>query len=167
MHERDGRLSGPAAALAIAAVLGAAALVARRTSPDPSHPAIRAWYDGLDKPGYKPPDPVFGAAWPVLQLLHSWGAWRLMRAPRSPERDVALGLWLADIALVSGWARAFFGERSPAGGVAVSAALVVSAAAFVERAARVDGPAAASAVPFALWSVFGGIMTEDIRERNP
>lgn len=167
MNKRTGRLTGPEAALAIAAVLGAAGLVARRYSPDASHPRIRQWYDDLEKPAYKPPDPFFGAAWPVLQLLHSYGAYRLMTSKRSSERDVALGLWLADIALVSGWAKAFFGERSPSGGVAVSGALVACAAAFVERASRVDGLAAASAVPFALWSVFGGVMSEDIRERNP
>ena len=164
--DTGGRVPAPAAILAIAAVLGAAGLAARRYAPDPAHPGIARWYRRLDKPSYKPPDPVFGAAWPVLQLLHSYGAYRLMTAPRSAERDTALALWLADIALVSGWARVFFGERSPAGGVAVSAALVASASAFIERAARVDGVAAAVALPFALWSVFGGVMTEDIRERN-
>ena len=147
-------------------VLGAAGLVARRYSPDPTHPRIALWYADLKKPPYKPPDPLFGAIWPALQLLHSYGAYRLMRERRSPERDTAIGLWATDIALVSGWAKAFFGERSPRAGVWLSAVLVACAGAHVERAARVDPVAAACAVPFALWSVFGGLMTEDIRERN-
>jgi tryptophan-rich sensory protein len=162
----QGRVPGPAAAIAIAGVLGLAGIVARRYSPDPTHPRIASWYAHLDKPSYKPPDPLFGAIWPALQLLHSYGAYRLMTSPRSPERDAALGFWATDIALVTGWAKAFFGERSPLGGAVVSAALVASAAAHIERAARVDTAAAACAVPFALWSIFGGLMTEDIRERN-
>jgi benzodiazapine receptor len=166
MKVEEGRIPGPAAALAIAGVLTAAGLVARRYSTDPTHPRIAGWYASLDKPAYKPPDPLFGAIWPALQLLHSYGAYRLMTAPSSPERNAALGFWAADIALVSGWAKAFFGERSPRGGVLVSAGLVASAGAHVERAARVDTVAAACATPFLLWSIFGGLMTEDIRERN-
>ena len=125
------------------------------------------WYASLEKPAYKPPDPLFGAIWPVLQTLHSIGAYRLMRAPPSPDKRSALMLWLADIALVAGWGKLFFGQRSLTGGVFGAAALVGSALGFIDRAARVDGKAAALAVPFALWSAFGGLMSEDLRERNP
>jgi hypothetical protein len=71
----------------IGGVLLAAGIVARRYSPDPSHPRIQRWYGALEKPSYKPPDLVFGAAWPVVQSIHSMGAYRLMRMEPSPERD--------------------------------------------------------------------------------
>ena len=90
-----------------------------------------------------------------------------MRSPQSRERDAAILLWLIDMGLVAGWAKIFFGERSLSGASVESAALVASAAAFIERASHVDGWAALTAVPFALWSAFGGVMTEDLRERNP
>lgn len=155
------------AILGIAGVLLAAGLASSRYTPDPTHPRIQRWYSSLDKPSYKPPDPLFGAIWPLLQTLHSVGAYRLMRAPASKDRRAALTLWLADIALVAGWGKLFFGQRSLTGGVVGAAALVASSLAFIERAARVDGKAAALAVPFALWSAFGGLMAEDLRERNP
>jgi benzodiazapine receptor len=160
-------ISSGGALFVVAGVLAAAGLISRRYSPDPSHPRIRQWYDELEKPSYKPPDPVFGAAWPVLETVHSYGAYRLMRLPRTPERDAALALWLLNISLVTGWAKIFFGERNITGAAVESAAIVASSTAFIERASRVDGIAAASAVPFALWSAFGGAMTEHIRERNP
>ena len=127
MHRQVGRdinrarggLSPTAAVLTIAGVLSVAGLVARRYSPDPTHPKIQRWYKSLEKPPYKPPDPLFGAIWPVLETLHSYGAYRLMQAPRSSERDAALALWLTDIAFVSGWARIFFGGRSLAGALGV------------------------------------------------
>ncbi len=167
MEQDDTRVSPGLALLAVAGVLAAAGLVASRYSPDPRHPRIARWYGELDKPAWKPPDPVFGAVWPVLETLHSFGAYLLMRSPSSPARNQALGLWLADIGLATGWAKLFFGDRSLTGGVADAAVQVLSALGFVQRAGKVDRVAAWSAVPFLVWSVFGGLMSENIRERNP
>jgi benzodiazapine receptor len=167
MQHDETRFSPGVALLAVAGVLAAAGLVASRYSPDPRHPRIARWYGALDKPGWKPPDPLFGAIWPVLETLHSFGAYRLMRSPASPERNQALGLWLADIGLATGWAKLFFGSRSLTGGVVDAGILVLSALGFVQRAAKVDRLAAWSVAPFLAWSVFGGLMSETLRERNP
>lgn len=95
------------------------------------------------------------------------GAYRLMRAPQSPARDQAIALWALNLALVSGYGKIFFGKRSLSGGLAEGLLIVLTGAAFIERAARVDGIAAATGVPFTLWSAFGSLLTEDMRERNP
>jgi translocator protein len=155
------------AALIVGGVQVLSGLFSRRYSPDPTHPDIRDWYDSLEKPPYKPPDPVFGAAWPVVTTLLGIGAYRLMRQPRSPERDAALALWALNVAMTSGWGKIFFGERSITGGAIAGAAMIVGGVAYVERASRVDGAAAALGVPFTAWTAFGDIMTEDLRERNP
>lgn len=167
MAEQDGRIPPALALAAVAGVLALAGVAASRYTPDPRHPRILRWYGELDKPAWKPPDPVFGAIWPVLETLHSYGAFRLMRAPDSPERNQALGLWLADIGLATGWARLFFGSRSLTGGVADALLLVLTGLGFIRRASRVDELAAWSAVPFVAWSVFGGAMTAVIKARNP
>ena len=42
-------------------------------------PAVRDWYPTLRKPGFTPPDWVFGPVWTVLYALMAiaaWGAWR-------------------------------------------------------------------------------------------
>lgn len=162
----DRGLSPAAAALIVGGVQVLSGLFSRRYSPDPTHPDIRDWYDSLDKPPYKPPDPVFGAAWPVVTTLLGVGAYRLMRQPRSAERDAALALWAANIAMTSGWGKVFFGERSITGATVLGAAMVGGGAAYVERASHVDGFAAVLGVPFTAWTVFGDVMTEDLRERN-
>lgn len=160
-------LSPLAAALAVGCVYFGCGLISRRYSPDPSHPDIRRWYGRLDKPGYKPPDAVFGAAWPVLNAMQAAGAYRLLRAPAGPERDAAIGLWLLSQALVTAYGKVAFGEKSLTGGVVTATALVAASAAFVERAARVDPAAAVLGVPITAWSAFGDALTEDLRERNP
>jgi tryptophan-rich sensory protein len=165
-EHRSTGLSPATAALIVGGVQVLSGLFSRRYSPDPTHPDIQDWYDSLDKPPYKPPDPVFGAAWPVVTTLLGVGAYRLMRQPRSAERDAALALWAANIAMTSGWGKVFFGERSITGAAALGTAMVASGAAYVERAAHVDGFAAALGVPFTAWTVFGDVMTEDLRERN-
>lgn len=159
-------LSPLAAALTVGSVLLGCGLISRRYSPDPSHPDIRHWYTRLDKPGYKPPDPIFGAAWPVMNSLQSVGAYRLLRTQGGPERDAAIGLWLLSQALVTTYGKVAFGEKSLTGGVVTATALVAACAAFVERAARIDGVAAALGVPITAWSAFGDVLTEDLRERN-
>ncbi len=169
-REDDSRkpgLSPATAALIVGGVQVLSGLFSRRYSPDPTHPDIRDWYDSLEKPPYKPPDPVFGAAWPVVTTLLGIGAYRLMRQPRSPERDAALALWAFNIAMTSGWTKIFFGERNITGGAVAGAVMIAGGAAYVERASRVDGTAAALGVPFTAWTAFGDIMTEDLRERNP
>ena len=155
------------AALIVGGVQVLSGLFSRRYSPDPTHPDIRDWYDSLEKPPYKPPDPVFGAAWPVVTTLLGIGAYRLMRQPRSAERDAALALWAFNIAMTGGWTKLFFGERNITGGAVAGAVMIAGGAAYVERALRVDGTAAALGVPFTAWTAFGDIMTEDLRERNP
>ena len=102
-----------------------------------------------------------------MTTLLGIGAYRLMRQPRSLERDAALALWAFNIAMTSGWTKVFFGERNITGGAVAGAVMIAGGAAYVERASRVDRTAAALGVPFTAWTAFGDIMTEDLRERNP
>lgn len=105
-------MSPLAAALTVGCVLLGCGLISRRYSPDPSHPDIWRWYTRLDKPSYRPPDPVFGAAWPVLNTLQLAGAYRLLRTPAGPERDVTIGLWLLSQALATTFGKVTFGDNS-------------------------------------------------------
>lgn len=165
--DRRGRVS-PMAALAVTA--GAyilANLVETRTSPGPQNPSTQRWYRALEKPPVTPPDAVFGGIWPILQGLITYGAFRLMRHPSSPERNTALGLWGGTLALVAAWGDIFFGARRLKWGTIEAAALVATAAAYVERAARVDRVAALAGLPITLWSIFGTYLTGDIARRNP
>jgi tryptophan-rich sensory protein len=159
-------LSPLVALSAVAVVLGASAVLGRRNAPDRAHPRIRRWYHGLDKPGFTPPDAVFGAVWPVLESGLAIGGYRLLRQPESRSRNVAVGLWLANTAMVGGWTEMFFRHKRLGASAAVSATMAVSSAAYVVAADRVDRPAAAVGVPFAAWLGFATLLAESVRRRN-
>jgi len=162
---RDG-LSRPMAALIVAGVLGASAVLGRRNAPDPSHPKTRRWYKRLDKPDFTPPDRVFGAVWPVLETGLAVGGYRLMRAPAGPRRNAAVGLWLLNTAMVGGWTELFFRKRALETSTVAAGAMVVTGAAYVATAAKVDRPAAGLGVPFVGWLGFATVLAAGISRRN-
>jgi 2-polyprenyl-6-methoxyphenol hydroxylase-like FAD-dependent oxidoreductase/tryptophan-rich sensory protein len=152
---------------AVGIVLGASALVGRRNAPDPSHPNIRRWYQRLDKPGFTPPDAAFGAVWPVLETGLAVGGYRLLRRPASGARNAAVGLWLVNTAMVGGWTQLFFRKKQLGASAAASGAMVATGVAYAAAAAKVDRPAAATAVPFVAWLGFATLLAERIWRDNP
>jgi translocator protein len=77
-------------------------------------PSVNGWYQQLRKPGWTPPDYVFGPVWSALYLamaIAGWLVWRNrgLRGARIPL--VAFGIQLA---LNVAWSALFFGLRSPA-----------------------------------------------------
>ncbi|UZK65614.1 TspO/MBR family protein [Sphingomonas sp. M1-B02] len=160
-------LSKTAAAGIVAGVLGASMLLGMRNAPAPFHPGIRRWYKRLAKPSYTPPDPVFGGAWPLLSTSFAVGGYRLLRAPSSPARNVAAGLWLANAGMIGGWTEIFFRRHDLNASTAAAGAMAVGTGAYVVTAWKVDRVAAATAVPLVAWLGFATLLTERIRERNP
>ena len=151
----------------VGAVLGASALIGRRNAPDPSHPGIRRWYRRLDKPGFTPPDAVFGAAWPALETGLAVGGYRLLRAPSTPSRNAAVALWLGNAAMIGGWTELFFGRKELGASALASGAMVATGGAYVAAAAKADPPAAVLGIPFVAWLCFATLLSEQVWARNP
>ncbi len=164
-HETTGLPRLTAGALAIGAVT-AALIIGGRASPTPDHPRTRRWYKGLRKPGFTPPSPVYAVAWTGIQASMAYGCYRLLRADRSPERNSALALWVANQAGIAGWSEVFFGQRSPGWGTIASAALGGTAIGYVAAADGVDKAASRTGIPLALWVSFATLLSEEIWRRN-
>jgi tryptophan-rich sensory protein len=169
MHQEnlfeDGRLSRPvAAALAATAVVGPA-LAAVFYSPV-RHGSTAIWYALLRKPAFNPPKRVFPIMWTALDSALAVGAYRIARQPSTPQRNRALGLFGVTVAMISGWSKLFFGRRELGAAAIGSAALTVTAAAFVAAARPVDKPAAAAAVPLVAWLGFATVLGATIWQMN-
>jgi len=115
-------------------------------------PQIETWYATLEKPGFTPPNWVFGPVWTLLYALQGVAAWLLWRAgPESRDVRVALGLFVAQFVLNLAWSPAFFGLESPVLGLVVIVPLWVAIVGTMGASWRVDRRVALLLVPYLVW----------------
>jgi tryptophan-rich sensory protein len=161
----DGSLSRPAAAALAATALVAPALASVYDNPSRSI-ATRVWYALLRKPRFNPPKAVFPVVWTALDGALAVGAYRLARQPSTPQRNLALGLFVANVAMITGWSRLFFGRHNLGGAAIGSAAIAATATAYVAAARPVDRPAAATGVPLVAWVTFATVLSTAVWKMN-
>jgi benzodiazapine receptor len=132
--------------------------------------AIPTWYRTLRKPGWNPPDAVFGPVWTVLYTFVALAAWLVRGGMSSPERattgTAALWLWWLQLGLNLAWSLTFFGRRQPGWGLVVISILEVTIMATTVAAARVSRLAAALLTPYALWTAFASALNFRIWQLN-
>ncbi len=154
-----------AVALAGGSVLGAQ-LSGRRYSPTPDHPRTAAWYAALRKPSYTPPGPVFGIAWTGLDTLLGYSGYRLLLAPPSQRRNLALLAWTANVLGVGGFSWVLFKRKQLDEALGVTLGMVGTSAAAIATAAVVDRRAAWADVPLFAWLLFASLLQEEVWRRN-
>lgn len=158
------RMAKPAAvALSIGGVLAAGLIGA---SFGPQHPREAVWYASLRKPSYTPPGPAIGGVWGVLETLLCVTGYRVLTAPPSVPRTVALASWTATLAGLAGFPAEFFGRKQLGGSTAVAASMFAAASVTASAAARVDTVAALATAPLVLWTGFATLLSEEIWRRN-
>jgi benzodiazapine receptor len=169
MHQKnlfeDGSLSRPVAAALAATALFAPVLVSLSDSPSRSI-STKVWYALLRKPRFNPPKAVFPVVWTVLDGALAVGAYRLARQPATPERNRALGLFAANVAMIAGWSKLFFGRHDLGAAAIGSAAIAATATAYVAAARPVDKAAAATGVPLVAWVTFATVLSTAVWRMN-
>jgi benzodiazapine receptor len=143
-------------------LMTAAAAVVGSRGTDPGS----EWYQSLEKPPWQPPAVAFPLVWTPLYVTLAYGTGRMVDKARPEERPGLLLLTAADLLTNAGWNWAFFRGKSPAGGLAVIAALNSLNAALVRRAGQVDDRAAAVLVPYTAWVGFATALNASIWRRN-
>lgn len=123
-----------------------------------------AWYRGLNKPGWTPPDWLFPVAWTTLYIcMATAGA----RAAMQPDNGVAMALWALQIALNTLWTPVFFGLRRIRAGMAVLALLWLAVAAAMAALFRLDTLAGLLFVPYLIWVSVAGALNLSVWRLNP
>ena len=125
------------------------------------------WYRGLEKPKFTPPDEVFPVIWTMLYSLIAWSGWRIWSAAPSRERDLALKLWLSQLAANAGWSKLFFGQRRPTSALADVLTLEGSILGYIAAARKVDRAAGNAFIPYAAWVAFATVLNAEIVRLNP
>jgi len=158
--QRSARPGGFKAALFFGGVTGLAAkLGATSTRPG-------LWYRLLRKSRARPPRGVFAPVWTALYAAMAYSAWRVWRAPDSPERSRALRLWGVQLGLNAAWSPAFFKAQSPKAALGIVVALLPTLARYIRCAAKVDRLAARIMLPYLAWSGFASYLNGSIVSKN-
>jgi benzodiazapine receptor len=126
-----------------------------------------AWYRGLDKPAFTPPDKVFPVVWTSLYALMAWSGWRVWSAAPSRERKAALRLWASQLAANAQWSKLFFGQHRPTLALADILALEGMICSYIATARKVDRAAGNAFIPYAAWVAFATVLNAEIARRNP
>ena len=131
----------------------------------PTARAIPTWYRTLDKPGWNPPDAVFGPVWTTLYLLMGIALVLVRRAGEDTCRaQLVFGLQLA---LNTAWSFVFFGSRDPRGALVVIALLWSAILATIVEFGRIRPAAAVLLAPYLAWVSFASVLNAEIVRRNP
>ncbi len=126
--------------------------------------AVRDWYPILVKPGFTPPNWLFGPVWTLLYVLMAVAAWRVWNRSGPGPR-----LWLygAQLALNLAWTLIFFGLKAPLIGMIEIAILWVAVLACTRAFFQVDGPAGWLLVPYLAWTSYAAALNIGIVVLNP
>jgi tryptophan-rich sensory protein len=127
---------------------------------------IPAWYRGLAKPPYNPPNWIFAPVWTLLYGMMAVAAWRVWLAAPSPQRTWGLGLFLLQLGLNLMWTWVFFVRHSLAGGVAEVAFLWIAIGATTLVFYRAEPAAAYLMAPYWTWVSFAALLNVGIWRRN-
>lgn len=121
-------------------------------------PAIPVWYAGLAKPGWTPPDWLFGPVWTILYLTMAYAAWRVwVTAPPSLRWLYALQLVLNIL-----WTPLFFGFHQPALALVDNIVLVAAVAATGFFFWHHDRLAGLLFLPYLAWTAYAASLTAGI-----
>jgi len=117
--------------------------------------SVKTWYAELSKPSFNPPDWAFGVVWPILYVMMGVAAFLVWRK-RTGSRQVriALGLFLAQLALNGIWTPIFFGLHMMGLALVEIILLWLAILATIIAFWRISKTAACLLIPYILWVSF-------------
>lgn len=132
-----------------------------------------AWYEGLNKPSWTPPNWLFPVAWMALYVLMTLAAWRVASGVAAGAFGdsgltamAGLAFWAAQITLNGIWSPLFFGIRRPDGAMVAIIPLWASVILTTVFFAQVDLTAALMFVPYIVWTSYAGALNWAILRMN-
>lgn len=123
-----------------------------------------AWYRGLSKPSWTPPDWLFPVAWMVLYLLMALAA---ARVAALPDAGLALAFWALQIALNTLWTPVFFGLHRMRAGLVIILGLWAAVVATTLSFFALDAVAGWMLVPYVIWVSYAAALNASFVARNP
>jgi tryptophan-rich sensory protein len=116
-------------------------------------PSIVGWYAGLRKPGFTPPNWLFGPVWITLYFLMGVSLYLAWKKGLSKKRvKGSMEMFGVQLALNALWSVLFFGLHSPLYGLICIAALWIAIVATMVKFYGISKEAVALLLPYILWT---------------
>ncbi len=130
---------------------------------------IRAseFYGELMQPAWAPPAAVFGPVWTVLYALMGIAAWLVWQSGGLQKQRLAIGLFLAQLAVNALWSWLFFAWNLGALAFIDILFLITLVVATIICFWRVRPLAGLLLVPYLLWISFAAALNYSIWHLNP
>lgn len=126
-----------------------------------------AWYRGLNKPSWNPPDWLFPPAWTLLYILIAVSGWLLWREAGFAGAPFAFAAYVVQLVLNALWSALFFGLRRIDLGFVDAVAMWLAIAVTISLFAPISPLAALLLVPYLAWVSFATLLNLAIWRRNP
>jgi benzodiazapine receptor len=131
-------------------------------------PAIPTWYARLKKPGFTPPNSVFGPVWITLYLLMAVSVFLVWKEGLTQDSArIAFIVFWVQLVLNILWSVAFFGLRTPIGGLVMIIFLWLAILATIILSFQVSAIAGALLIPYLIWVTIAANLNFQVWRLNP
>jgi benzodiazapine receptor len=131
-------------------------------------PAIPTWYARLKKPGFTPPNSVFGPVWITLYLLMAVSVFLVWKEGLTQDSArIAFIVFWVQLVLNILWSVAFFGFRTPIGGLVMIIFLWLAILATIILSFQVSAIAGALLIPYLIWVTIAANLNFQVWRLNP
>ncbi|MCB2153426.1 tryptophan-rich sensory protein [bacterium] len=128
--------------------------------------SVDDWYRGLRKPGFTPPNWVFGPAWTILYILIAIAGWRIWIRRGYDGARRGMAYYVGQLVLNASWSIYFFGIRSPFMGLVVILLLIAAIIGTINQFRLYDKTAAWLLAPYLAWVCYATALNAAIWMMN-
>ena len=128
---------------------------------------IGGWYSTLSKPGFNPPNWIFGPVWTLLYILMGLALFLIWKQPVSNKRSNSLWLFFVQLFLNFIWSFLFFYFHKTGLALVDIIILWIFIILTIISFSRLSKTAAWLLVPYICWVSFASILNGAIYHLNP
>ena len=125
-----------------------------------------SWYRNINKPGFNPPNWIFGPVWTLLFILMGISLYLVYTSPSSKIRTIALILFAVQFVFNVLWSYLFFGINRPDlafAEIIILLGLIIATTIYFFRVNKISGYLL---IPYILWVSFASILNFSIWRLN-
>jgi len=116
------------------------------------------WYASLNRPGYAPPNWVFGPVWTVLYLMMAVSGWLVWKSQGTVSKRAALSVFGSQLVLNAAWSAIFFGMHNPGWALVEICFLWLAISWTIVLFRPHSMPASLLLIPYLAWVSFAAVL---------